>query len=169
MKPNEAISIRPQQIKDAGAFFRILQAGEFKFFPVNIASIEAEKRFLRSSISSFKAGKAYNFAILRDSQVVGAVGIMPENGRNYNAEIGYFIDKEFHGQGIALQAVKLAEEYALNNVSSIKRLQALIVVDNVPSIKVAEKAGFTREGRLKSYLKVGEKYCDAFIYGKVLR
>lgn len=169
MKEAREISIRPQQVKDAKEFYRILTSGGFSFFPVNVASIEAEKRFLRRSCEDFKAGRNYNFAIICDGKVIGAVGIMPESSRPYNAEIGYFIDRDYHGQGIAFKAACLAESYVKANLPTIQRLQAFIVVDNHPSRRVVEKADFRQEGVLKNYLKIGEYFFDACIYGKVIR
>lgn len=156
-------------VKDAAAFYKILNEGNFAFFPVKINSIEAEKRFLRKSRQEWLKQQAWNFTIMLGSRVIGAVGILPEKGRPYNAEIGYFIDRELHGKGYALQAVIQAEQFAMVFCSEIKRLHALIVVDNTPSIRVIEKAGYQKEGRLQSYLKCGDKYFDAFIYGKVIR
>ncbi len=94
MAEKREISIRPQQIKDARDFYRILTTGDFAYFPVNISSIEAEKRFLRKNVAEFKSGRNYNFSVILNRKVIGAVGIMPEGGRPYNAEIGYFIDRD---------------------------------------------------------------------------
>lgn len=156
-------------IKDAAAFYTILNTGNFEFFPVKINSIEAEKRFLRQSRREWQKQQTWNFTIMLGSRVAGAVGIMPEKGRSYNAEIGYFIDRELHGKGYALQAVIQAEQFALIFCPEIKRLQAFIVVDNAPSIRVIEKAGYKREGRLQSYLKCAGQYLDAYVYGKIIR
>jgi ribosomal-protein-alanine N-acetyltransferase len=43
------------------------------------------------------------------------------------------------------------------------------VTHNYPSARVAEKCSYKREGVLKSYLKVGDKFYDAFVYGKIIR
>ncbi|MBU1107698.1 MAG: GNAT family N-acetyltransferase [Candidatus Riflebacteria bacterium] len=169
MKPPCAITIRPQMIKDAAAFYRILNEGNFDFFPVTVKSVEAEKRFLRQSRIHWQKQQTWNFTIMLGSKVVGAIGIIPEKSRSYNAEIGYFIDREQHGHGFALQAAIQVEQFALIFCPQIKRLQAFIVVENTPSIKVIEKAGYHKEGRLQSYLKCGDKYLDAYIYGKIIR
>lgn len=169
MKSKERISIRPQMVKDAQVFFRILTTGNFCYFPVNVASVEAEKRFLRANIRQWKAGEAFNFSVLLGDRVIGAVGIMPESGRRYNAEVGYFIDREFHGRGYAYQALKLAEEYALAHLPAIKRFQAFIVVKNHASVGVVKKAGFIEEGVLQSYLRCSDCYYDAYIFGKIIR
>lgn len=168
-KASEAVTIRPQMVKDARTFYRILTDGNFRFFPVNVPSIAAEQRFLRGNIKQMREQKAWHFSIFFGDRLAGAVGVMPETGRPYCAEIGYFIDAELHGRGIAVQAVRLAEKYVLDNLPQIRRLFACMVVDNAPSARVAEKAGFSREGRLKEYLKVGDIYHDAWIYGKLIR
>lgn len=169
MTPMAEVTIRPQQIKDASEFYRILTSGDFAFFPVNVASIEAEKRFLRKSVAEFKLKQNYNFTILLGGKLVGAVGIMPEPSRPYNAEIGYFIDSSFHGQGIAFKAAILAENYVRVNLEKIHRLQAFIVTKNQASVRVVEKAGYNCEGTLKKYLKVGDAYHDAYIFAKIVR
>lgn len=165
----KTITIRPQMIRDAHDFFRIITTGNFAYFPVNVASVAAEKRFLRANVQQWRAGTAYNFSILFGDQVVGAVGIMPESGRCHNAEIGYFIDRNFHGRGFASQALRLAEEYALAHLPWIRRFQAFIVVENHASVKVVRKAGFAEEGVLRAYLKCVDHYFDAFVFGKILR
>lgn len=163
------LTIRPQKVKDASDFYRILTSGGFDFFPVNVASIEAEKRFLRNNVRAWKEGESYNFSVILENKVIGAVGIMPEDGRRYNAEVGYFIDREFHGMGYASAALKLAEMYAIKNLPQIRRFHALIVVENHASAAVAKKCGFELEGCLKEYLKVGSGYFDANIFSKIIR
>jgi len=163
------LTIRPQKIKDAADFFRILTSGGFDFFPVNVASLEAEKRFLRNNVREWKEGESFNFSVILDDRVIGAVGIMPESGRRYNAEVGYFIAREYHGMGYASAALKLAEMYAIKFLPHIRRLHALIVVENHASAAVARKCGFELEGCLKEYLKVGNGYFDANIFSKLIR
>jgi len=156
-------------IKDAADFYRIITEGNFPFFPTNIKSVAAERRFLRQSRQNWKNKKAFNFSVLLSGKVIGAVGLIPEYGRPYNVEIGYFIDREQQGKGYALQAALQAELFAKIFWTDLRRLQAIIVVDNAPSIRVIEKAGYQREGCLKSYLRCGENYHDAYMYGKIIR
>lgn len=167
--PRAVITIRPQMVKDAARFYKILTTGNFRFFPLNISSIEAEKRFLRNNVRNFKEKKTFNFSILLEGEVIGAIGLIPETGRNYNAEVGYFIDRRYHGQGITTEAVRLVEEYALSKLPFINRLQAIMVVENLPSARVVEKAGFKKEGLLHSYLCLDGHFHDVFIYGKIIR
>jgi RimJ/RimL family protein N-acetyltransferase len=48
-----------------------------------------------------------------------------------------------------------------------RRLSAITPVANVPSIKVAERCGFEREGTLRSAVFVNGEYSDVHLYGRV--
>lgn len=127
------ITIRPQMVKDAKGFYQILTQGNFRFFPVNVASIEAERRFLRKNVRQWKAGQTWNFSIMLGDRLIGAIGVMPENGRPYCAEIGYFIEASLHGRGYALQAVRLVEEYIIAHLPQLRRLFACMGISTPDS------------------------------------
>jgi ribosomal-protein-alanine N-acetyltransferase len=156
-------------VKDAAVFSIIIKDGQLQLFPASSSSIEAEKSFIRINKQSWKQKTAFYFTVKLQGSVIGAVGITPEFGRPYNAEIAYFVDKELHGKDYALQAVMQAEYFAKVCLLGIRRLQALIIVDNLASISVFEKAGYHREGQMQKYLKFGDRFYDAYIYGKIIR
>lgn len=97
-----------------------------------------------------------NFAIDVDGFAVGVVGLeLRGDVYRKTALLGYWIAEEFWGRGIMPQAVKLIANYALKNLDII-RIQAGILSNNSKSMRVLEKAGFTKEGILrKSIVKKG--------------
>jgi RimJ/RimL family protein N-acetyltransferase len=48
--------------------------------------------------------------------------------------------------------------------ASIARVEALVAPDNIASQRVLEKAGFRREGHLRSYLVFERQRADALMY-----
>ena len=48
--------------------------------------------------------------------------------------------------------------------AGLARVEALVEPDNIASQRVLEKAGFRREGLLRSYLVFDRQRADAFIY-----
>jgi RimJ/RimL family protein N-acetyltransferase len=66
------------------------------------------------------------------------------------AEIGYWVAEEARGRGVATAATRLAAEWAFEADPALARLQLRADIENVASNRVAEKAGFTREGVLRS-------------------
>lgn len=77
---------------------------------------------------------------------LGSIGLHPvEPGV---VEIGYWLCADARGRGITTEALRLAARLALDG--GAERVQLRADVENVASCRVAEKAGFAREGVLRS-------------------
>jgi [ribosomal protein S5]-alanine N-acetyltransferase len=78
-------------------------------------------------------------------------------------EIGYWLIPRARGRGVGSRAVGLLARWAVAE-ASVARVEALVVPDNVASQRVLEKAGFRREGQLRSYLVFERQRADALMY-----
>jgi len=87
----------------------------------------------------------------------------PEAAEIDVGEIAYVISPEARGRGVASAAVKLLSEWAFRELG-VKRLQLSIHPDNVASQRVAEKAGFTYEGTLRSMKLIRGERVDATVW-----
>jgi [ribosomal protein S5]-alanine N-acetyltransferase len=79
------------------------------------------------------------------------------------AEIGYWLIPRARGRRLGSRAVALLARWAVTD-APLARVEALVVPDNVASQRVLEKAGFRREGHLRSYLVFETRRADALIY-----
>jgi isopropylmalate/homocitrate/citramalate synthase/RimJ/RimL family protein N-acetyltransferase len=61
------------------------------------------------------------------------------------AEIGYWVLPDARGRGAASRAVRLVAEWAIEKLG-LSRIEAYVPVDNEPSLRSIERAGFTQEG-----------------------
>lgn len=99
----------------------------------------------------WKDGTHASFAVTDSAtdEVLGSIGIHwldPDHGV---AEVGYWVRDESRGRGIATRATRLASRWALTECG-MRRLQLRADQRNVASQRVAEAAGFRREGVLRS-------------------
>jgi RimJ/RimL family protein N-acetyltransferase len=78
-------------------------------------------------------------------------------------EIGYWLIPRARGRRLASRAVALVARWALTD-AGVERVEALVEPDNIASRRVLERAGFQKEGHLRSYLVVGRGRADALIY-----
>ena len=76
--------------------------------------------------------------ILFDGQVAGNIVSWEQPGEGSEREVGYWLGREFWGQGIATQALALF----LAQVTT-RPLYAYVAKHNLASIRVLEKCGFT--------------------------
>jgi RimJ/RimL family protein N-acetyltransferase len=90
-----------------------------------------------------------SFAIVdaATGRVLGSIGVgVPYDGVS---EIGYWLRADARGRGVATRALVLASRWAIEERGAA-RVQLRADPENVASCRVAEKAGFTREGVLRS-------------------
>jgi RimJ/RimL family protein N-acetyltransferase len=66
-------------------------------------------------------------------------------------------------QGVALRAVTLISGWALHELE-LERLELLVEPDNPASQRVAEAAGYMREGVLRSYRPMKGRRPDFIVY-----
>jgi RimJ/RimL family protein N-acetyltransferase len=80
-------------------------------------------------------------------RILGSIGISPP--QDGVREIGYWTREEARGRGAATRALVLISRWAFAR-DDVARIQLRADPENVASCRVAEKAGFTREGVLRS-------------------
>jgi RimJ/RimL family protein N-acetyltransferase len=96
-------------------------------------------------------GTLTNFAITdaASGEAVGSIGVRwlePDQGV---AEVGYWVAPGARGRGACTRAVRLVSRWVIEE-HRIERLQLRADERNPASRRVAEKAGFTQEGVLRS-------------------
>jgi ribosomal-protein-alanine N-acetyltransferase len=78
-------------------------------------------------------------------------------------EIGFTIVPEERRKGYCSEAVRIIVDYLFLS-NSLNRIQAVTDTRNLPSQKVLEKSGFTREGLLRKTAFIRGDWRDLFIY-----
>ncbi|WP_184547564.1 GNAT family N-acetyltransferase [Mucilaginibacter sp. FT3.2] len=105
-----------------------------------------------------------HFAIAINNEVCGGIAIELMNDVNrITGEIGYWLAEQYWGQGIITQAVNLVTGYAFKNLS-VLRIQAGVYHKNTASMRVLEKAGYTKEGVLRNAVIKNGVVMDKHVY-----
>ncbi|TML40405.1 MAG: GNAT family N-acetyltransferase [Actinobacteria bacterium] len=81
--------------------------------------------------------------------VVGSIAMHVLDRELANVEVGYWTAAPARGRGLTTRAVRLLSGWAVDEAGA-KRVQLRADVLNGASLRVAEKAGFTREGTLRA-------------------
>lgn len=111
-----------------------------------------------------KRGALLPFVIEVDGEYVGQLTIGSiQRGAVRNAWIGYWIDSDHYGNGIATAAVALGVDHAFGAVG-LHRLEATVQPSNNASQAVLTKVGFRREGLLERYMDVNSRWRDHILF-----
>jgi RimJ/RimL family protein N-acetyltransferase len=95
-------------------------------------------------------------------EVVGAGILHHLDAERRIVEIGYFVLPHARRRGIATVIARMLGEHAFS--LGIERVAAYVNVDNGPSERVLERAGFTREGVVRSMPKPDGRRVDKTLF-----
>lgn len=77
--------------------------------------------------------------------ILGAIGLRLPGRREGEGTVGYWVAADARGCGVATGALRLVTDWAFRNLG-LRRLELMTLPANEASQRVAEKAGFRREG-----------------------
>ena len=98
--------------------------------------------FAREQLAS---GAGIVRAVELDGRLAGAIDLKKSDWRAKTTEVGYWAAPWVRGKGVTTKAVRLLSTWALTD-QGMERVELLAATANTGSQRVAEKAGFQREG-----------------------
>ena len=134
---------------------------------------ELERTAWRDRLSRYREdyarGAAVSFFIFDNATERLMGGITLGNIRHGVAQsghIGYWIGEPYAGKGYMLEALNLLVTFAFDTLR-LHRIEAACIPSNTRSVRVLEKAGFQREGLLRSYLRINGSWQDHYLYALI--
>jgi RimJ/RimL family protein N-acetyltransferase len=127
-----------------------------------------ERTWLERYDEGWADGTQAGFAIVdaEDGAFLGLALLVRIDRDGREAEAGYIVAPEARGRGIAARALRLLTEWALKELGLL-RVELRIDEENAASARVADRAGFVREGVLRSvHFKDGAR-SDVAIYSRL--
>ena len=130
-------------------------------------SIEETKAIIEPWINQNQSEeiKNYTFAIDNKSngKFMGLFGLKIGHQKYKRAEVWYKIHSDYWKKGYATEALKAFFFFGFDALK-LHRIEAGCAVENIGSIKVLEKSGMLREGRLRQILPLKSGWSDNFQY-----
>ena len=137
---------------DASAIFRSYAQDEqvcrFMIWKPH-ASESITQEFTASCVEAWEAGSRLPYVITERSSDI-AIGMLEARMQGTTVDIGYVLAPLHWGKGFMPEAVQSLTTATLQN-PDIFRVHAACDTENIPSQRVLEKSGFSREGRLERY------------------
>jgi [ribosomal protein S5]-alanine N-acetyltransferase len=100
-----------------------------------------------------------------EDDVLGSIGL--RDAGEDRVETGYLVGAHARGRGVAARALRLIADWALSEQGGMARIQLTTHPENAASQRTAERAGFRREGLLRSYMLIKGQRRDAIMFGRV--
>jgi RimJ/RimL family protein N-acetyltransferase len=113
-------------------------------------------------------GARAGFAVVDEATgaFLGMAALVWVDSEGRQAEAGYIVAPSARGRGVAVRALSLLTAWAFEELG-LERIELRITPENAASIKVAERAGYLREGVLRSvHFKQGRR-TDLAVYSRL--
>ncbi|MDE7422699.1 MAG: GNAT family N-acetyltransferase [Lachnospiraceae bacterium] len=129
-----------------------------------------QRNLLEVEFNAAVKGKMLRYYIFyknNPNQIIGCVNFHEiKRGAFCSCQIGYKVHHKFCNRGIGKETVGKLIDYIFAE-SGLHRIEALIHPENAPSIALAEKVGFEREGIVKGAVMLCGQWQDMYRYGLV--
>ena len=160
------LELREPTPADADAVLRFRGDPEIQRFNDRPLIDRAEAaNFLRGMAARSAAGQQRHWLITVGTDVVGMIVLHNWAPGHQRAELGYDLAKVHWGHGYAGEAARAVLTHGFTAMD-LYRVEAYTIVDNVRSVRLLERLGFTREGTRRAYIREddGRRY-DSAVYG----
>jgi ribosomal-protein-alanine N-acetyltransferase len=149
----DGIRLRGLRPDDAVAWHAYLSdplVTELTSYPV--MSLEAVQSMIARCREGYASESSCTWAVATqaDDAMIGSCGFNALSSTQGWAELSYDLARSYWGRGFIAQAVGACLDWAFAR-PEINRVHAYVMVGNGRSERVLERAGFTREGRLRAY------------------
>lgn len=143
-----------------------------KWFPWVQANQKVEDlyQYLSDKEKHFEEQTKVAYGIYINQIYSGNISFFDLSFDKQSAEIGYWLDKSLTRNGYITESIKLIEKYCFVDLG-LNRLEIKCEENNIPSIEVAQKCGYTLEGKLREYRYSHylQKFTDHILFSKLRR
>jgi ribosomal-protein-alanine N-acetyltransferase len=171
----ERLVLRALRTNDVPEMRRALRSNAAHLRPWSVAPGPGEDPASLASVSravlqhrrEWKRGQTFVLVIAPredEARVIGRIalgGVL--RGAFQNAYLGYWIDWQHQGRGLATEAVRATTAFAFS-AAGLHRIQAAVMPRNHGSLRVLEKAGYRREGVAQRYLCIAGRWEDHVLF-----
>ena len=122
------------------------------------------REYLQYLGGRYNAGMFYDWAVIYepDCKMIGTCGFTSFKCSSDSAEVGYVLNPEYWGRGIAVEALERVLAFGFEDMG-LHRIEARFMDGNDRSRRVMEKVGMTFEGTLREGMLVKGNYVSVGI------
>lgn len=164
--------LRPMRAEHAALWHRWREQASSQrhnpLLPLTVADLTRRLSTICTGDLADRTRHEYRWIIELGTDTIGTVATERPSWSMGYAEIGYMLSDTHHGRGLGTRAVALFVD-KLFRETNLHRVYALISAENTPSMRLVERLGFTREGRMREHYIVQGRRIDEIMYGLLRR
>lgn len=163
----DELVLRPWRSDDQAAVWALAADPALRQWNARGFGSPDEVREMVARLADWSAGDRASWAVTdAPGALLGSVSLHSVDRVQGDAQLGYWVAPAARGRGVAVRAADAACRWAF--AEGIDRVELYHAVENEASGRVAARAGFTREGRLRRSYRYGDgvKH-DEFVWSRL--
>lgn len=133
-----------------------------------VKKVSDSKKFITTSLKEQKKGVGLELGIWYQDKLIGCIGLHGLSKDNRRASIGYWLDFDYQGKGIMIASAKALIDYSFKKLN-LNRIGIEIATKNTKSLAIAERLNFTKEGVIREFEFVNNRFLNEFVYSLLKR
>jgi ribosomal-protein-serine acetyltransferase len=126
-------------------------------------SVEDTNNFISRTMKQYANDLGFQVGIFYNNQLVGVSGFSTLNKANRFGELGYWLSKDFEGQGFMTKVNSKIIETGFENLA-LNKIIIHCATENHKSRAVAERLGFKKDGALRQNEWLYDHFVDHVVY-----
>lgn len=166
---DDNLLLRSYHVEDARDLFHAVNESRAHLRPWLIwvdstTKQEHSLQFIQMSLQQQHSQEALALGIFYNRKIIGGIGMHQWDHVLEKAQLGYWISKEYEGQGIINKCMERFIDFIFDKVG-LNKLEIHFIPSNKRSAATAERLGFKVEGVLRDSYVVNGVFTDIIITG----
>ena len=157
----ERLILRRMKVEDAGDMYEYACQPEVtKYLTWSPhTSRDYTRDYLTYVQKQYEEGEYYDWALIykEEMKMIGTCGFTSFDDENNAGEIGYVLNPDYWGKGLAAEAVREVMKFGFQRLN-LHRIEAKHIEGNNQSRRVMEKCGMSYEGTHRSSMYIKGEY-----------
>ena len=116
-------------------------------------------RYIAYILPKYRSGEFHDWAVIwkENKKMIGTCGFTSFDYNHNSGEIGYVLNRDYWGRGIAKEAASAVLRVGFLDLN-LHRIEAKFMQGNAQSLRVMEKCGMTFEGYRREAMYIKNRY-----------
>lgn len=166
---SDELVLHPPHPGMAAALLEVLQKNQHHFnlflpWAAQVNTPEKARRFLLETALFNQGGQKLILFLYFRKKLIGSAGLMRIDQQNARAEIGFWLDADWEGQGLMSQSLRALIAKAFTDLS-LQRLDMRVIAQNQRAIQLTAALNFRQEGILRRAIQLNDTFHDLILFG----
>jgi ribosomal-protein-serine acetyltransferase len=158
---DDSLWLRSYRVENADELFNVINTSRSHLHPFlewvdKTTKPEHSLQFIQQSLHEMNTQESLALGIFHNGKIIGGVGMHKWDLATKRAQIGYWIGKEYEGQGMVYGCLVKFIDFLFEKIG-LNKIEIHFIPANLRSAKLANRLGFKTEGVIrKSVMRNGQ-------------